>query len=235
MSNHALKGGIKGKPWLKILIITIIALTVICGLLWTNAVWGNPIRKHMAKSRCLDYFEEMYNEEFIIIEISYWPKLPGYVLALSPESDPHIQFTCNLNCETLCYSDEYGGALASRLLVAQISEILGPGYGNFDLHITASEDPFTGYGGENPDYFETDPCVRLTKNHQNLSILWVDPSLNRDEFEDIAEDIARLIESQLPVVNPNLQVTIAFYPDETYLVAHHEANYVLFSTFDSDE
>jgi hypothetical protein len=235
MINHASISGIKGKPWVRILVLTIIAITVICGLLWANAVWGNPIKKHMAKSKCLGYFEEMYNEEFIVIEISYWPKLPGYVLTLSPESDLQIQFTCNPNCETLCYSDEYGGALASRLLVKQISGILDPGYGDLDLHITASEDPFTSYGGENPDYFETDPHIRLTKNHQDLTITWVDPSLKSDDFAGIAEDIAGLIESQLPVINPNLQVTIAVYPDETNLVAIDKADYFLFSTVDSGE
>jgi hypothetical protein len=219
MKDPTVKRVLAEKPWVKIILIAIMTLTVLCALLWVNAVWGNPFRKQKAKSNCLDYYQDQYHQLFIVHEIDYSNKLPGYVLTLSPESNPQIQFTCNPNCETLCYSDEYGGALASRLLVKQISEILDPGYGDLDLHITASEDPFTSYGGENPDYFETDPHIRLTKNHQDLTITWVDPSLKSDDFAGIAEDIAGLIESQLPVINPNLQVTIAVYPDETNLVA----------------
>jgi hypothetical protein len=235
MKDPTVKRVLAEKPWVKIILIAIMTLTVLCALLWVNAVWGNPFRKQKAKSNCLDYYQDQYHQLFIVHEIDYSNKLPGYVLTLSPESNPQIQFTCNPNCETLCYSDEYGGALAARLLVKQISEILDPGYGDLDLHITASEDPFTSYGGENPDYFETDPHIRLTKNHQDLTITWVDPSLKSDDFAGIAEDIAGLIESQLPVINPNLQVTIAVYPDETNLVAIDKADYFLFSTVDSGE
>jgi hypothetical protein len=235
MNNHALKGGVVKKSWVKILLLTIIALTVICGLLWVNAVWGNPIRKQMAKSRCLDYYQNQYQQLFIVHEIEYSSKLPGYVLTLSPENDPQIQFTCNPNCDILCYSDEYGGVLASRLLVEEIQTMIDPSYAHLALQIKAAEDPYTEYGGENPDYFETDPRIRLTKNHQNLSIAWVDPSLNREDFEHIAEDITALIEAQLPIINPNLQVTIAVFADERDLVAYHEADFILFTTFDTDQ
>jgi hypothetical protein len=235
MTDHASKSGVAGKPWVKILVLTVIAITVICGLLWVNALWGNPIRKQLAKSNCLRYYQDHYHEPFIVHKIEFWNKLPGYVLTLSPENDPGTQFTCNPNCENLCYSDDYGGKLASLLLVEQIQAILAPSYAHLALQINAAEDPYTEYGAENPDYFETDPRIRLTKNHQNLSIAWVDPTLSQADFERIAEDISALIQSQLPVVNPNLQVMIEVYPDQTVLVTHIHANYVLFSTVDTDE
>jgi hypothetical protein len=214
MRDPTVKRVLAKKPWVKIILIAIMTLTVLCALLWVNAVWGNPIRKHMAKSNCLGYYQDQYHELFIVHEIDYSSKLPGYVLILSPESDPQIQFTCNPNCEPLCYSDEYGGVLASRLLVEQIRQILEPDYGGLAIQINASEDPFTWYEGENPDYFEKNPLIRLTKNHQNLSIAWVDPSLGKDDFEHLAEDIAGLIETHLPVINPDLQVTIAIFHDQ---------------------
>jgi hypothetical protein len=235
MKKKGINGNFAIKPWVKILILTMITLSVICGLLWTNTVWGNPIRKQMAKSNCLGYYQDQYHERFIVHEIDYSSKLPGYVLTLSPENDPHIQFTCNPNCDILCYSDEYGGKLASRILVEHIQAIIDPSYAHLALQINATEDPFTEFGGENPDYFETDPRIRLTKNHQNLSISWVDPTINKDDFESIAEDIVALIEFQLPVTNPDLQVMIEVYPDQTDLVAHIQANFFLFSTYYSDE
>jgi hypothetical protein len=230
MNNPALKGGFVGKPWVKTLALTIISITVICGLLWVNALWGNPIRKQVAKSNCLGYYQDQYHELFIVHEIDYSSKLPGYVLTLSPESDPQIQFICNPNCEPLCTTDDYGGKLASRILVEHIRAILELGYANLALQINASEDPFTEFGGENPDYFETDPRVRLTKNHQNLSITWVDPSLSKDDFESIAEDIAAKIEAQLPFINPNLHVNITVYPDGSRQVGRFTANSIYFPT-----
>ena len=117
MKIKALIGYLAGKRWVNILVMTIIALTVVGGLLWINAVWENPIRKQIAKSWCLGYYEDQYHELFIIHEIEYLNRLPGYVLTLSPESDPQIQFRCNPNCEPLCNTDEYGGKLASFLRV----------------------------------------------------------------------------------------------------------------------
>jgi hypothetical protein len=183
----------------------------------------------------MGYYQDQYQELFIVHEISYWPKLPGYILTLSPESNPHIQFICNPNCDTLCYTDDYGGKLASLLLIEYIRAILDPSYAHLALQINAAEDPFTEYSGENPDYFEMDPRIRLTKNHQNLSIAWVDPSINIIKFERIAEEIAALIETQLPIINPDLQVMMAVYPDQTHLVAHHQTNFFLFPTVDSGE
>ncbi|MBW6467080.1 MAG: hypothetical protein K0B06_11295 [Brevefilum sp.] len=189
----------------------------------------------MAKSRCLDYYQNQYHQLFSVHKIEYSSKLPGYVLTLSPENDPQIQFTCNPNCDILCYSDEYGGVLASRLLVEDIQAMIDPSYAHLALQMNAAEDPFTEYGGENPDYFETNPRIRLTKNHQNLSIAWVDPALSREDFDRIAEEIAALIETQLPIINPDLQVTIAVFADESDLVAHNEADFILFTTFDTDQ
>jgi hypothetical protein len=235
MNNHPNHSVFNRKPWLKILIIAIITLTVICGLLWVNAVWGNPIRKQMAKSRCLDYFQDQYHDLYIVHEIEYSSKLPGYVLTLSPEKDPQIQFTCNPNCDTLCYSDEYGGKLASLILVEHIKTILGPSYEHLALQISATEDPNTEFGGENPDYFETDPHIRLTKNHQNLSISWVDPYINRENFKRIAEDIAVLIETQLPVINPNLNINITIYLNSSRQVGQFTANTIHFPTANFEE
>lgn len=230
MKDPTVKRVLAKKPWVKIILIAIMTLTVLCALLWVNAVWGNPIRKQMAKSNCLGYYQDQYHELFIVHEIDYSSKLPGYVLTLSPESNPQIQFTCNPNCDILCYSDEYGGKLASRILVEHIQAIIDPSYAHLALQINATEDPFTEFGGENPDYFETDPRIRLTKNHQYLSITWVDPSLNRDDFERIAEDIAALIEARLPVINPNLHVNITVYPDESRQVSRFTANSIHFPT-----
>jgi hypothetical protein len=235
MNYHARKGGAAGKLWVKILLLTILAVTVICGLLWVNAVWGNPIRKQMAKSRCLDYYQNQYHQLFSVHEIEYSSKLPGYVLTLSPENDPQIQFTCNPNCDILCYSDEYGGVLASRLLVEDIQAIIDPSYAHLALQMNAAEDPFTEYGDENPDYFETNPRIRLTKNHQNLSIAWVDPALSQDDFDRIAEDIAALIEAQLPMINPDLHINIAVYPDASSQAARFSANTIHFPTVNIEE
>jgi len=235
MKDQSLKGILVEKPWVKILVLTTIVVTVMCSLLWINAVWGNPIRKQMAKSRCLGYYEDQYHEPFIVHEIDYWPKLSGYELTLSPESAPQIQFLCNPNCEPLCNTDAYGGKLASLLLVEQIKVILAPSYAHLALQIHATEDPYTVFGGENPDYFETDPHIRLTKNHQDLSLTWVDPNLNRDDFEHIAQDITGLIGSQLPVINPDLQVAIAVYPDITRQAARYEEFNLLFPTMSLEE
>jgi hypothetical protein len=235
MNKHASKGIWDGKSWLKIAIMTLCVLIVGFGFWVINTLFGNPIRKHMAKSNCLDYYQDQYHELFIVHEIDYSSKLPGYVLTLSPESNPHIQFTCNPNCDTLCYSDEYGGVLASRLLVEEIHQILEPQYGDLAILITAAEDPFTEYGGENPDYFETDPRIRLTKNHQNLSITWVDPSLSKDDFEHIAEDIAAKIEAQLPFINPNLDINITVYPDDSIQIGRFSAKSIHFPTMSIEE
>jgi hypothetical protein len=235
MKNQSLKGILVEKPWVKILVLTIITLTVLCGLFFVNVLWGNPIRKQTAKSRCLDYYQDQYQELFIVHENEYWNKLPGYVLTLSPESDPQIQFKCNPNCEPLCYTDEYGGKLASLLLVEQIRATLEPSYAHLALQVNAAEDPYTVFSGENPDYFETDPHIRLTKNHQDLNISWVDPTLAQNNFERIAEDIVGLIEAQLPVINPDLQITIAVFRDSTRQVTRYEQYALLFSTINLEE
>lgn len=216
------------------LIILFSTILIVILALMGNALWGNPIRKQMAKSSCLGYFREKYQEEFIIDEIAFSAKLPGYVLTLSPANDPHIQFTCNPNCDPICISDEYGGALASVLLVDQIEAMIEADYADLDFQISASEDPYTWYGGEFPDFFERDPHIRLTKNHQKVSIEWVDPSISRAGFDHMAEDIAGLIEAQLPVVNPNLQVHVRVYPDESQQIERYQADYFLFPTVKTD-
>lgn len=141
---------------------------------------------------------------------------------------------CNPNCEPLCNTDEYGGKLASLVLVEQIKAILEPSYAHLALRINATEDPYTLFGGENPNFFETDPLVRLTKNHQDLSITWVDPSIQSAEFDQIAENMTDLFTTQLPVVNPYLQVHIAVFPDASREEARFEAHHVLFTIHDPE-
>jgi len=135
----------------------------------------------------------------------------------------------------LCTSDEYGGKLASNLLVGHVHALLAPNFGDLVFEINASEDPGTYYGGEEPDFFERDPALRLMLNHQNLTISWVDPFIQEDEFTLIAQDLAGLLETQLPLRNPNLQVQIMVFDVEAQQVPRYEMDYFLFSTVNSGQ
>ncbi len=227
--------GKKGLLTRKAFQIIIILVLFICLALIANQIWGNPISKQIAKSTCLNYYQEKYHQDFAILEVEYWPKLPGYVLTLNPQSDPQIQFECNPNCEPICNTDAYAGKLASILIVEQVAQIIKSEYKELNLTISASEDPLTVYGGELPDYFESDPAIRLTKNHQDMNITWVDPSIKRDEFDHITEDMAGLINSQLPDNNPNLQVTISVYADASPKGVRFETHFHLFPTMNFQE
>ena len=217
------------QKWLLLIIGVII---VLLALLIGNALWGNPLWRSIAKIRCLSYFREKYDQDFLIDKVAFSFKIPGYLITLSPALDPQIKFTCNPNCEMLCTSDEYGGRLASNLMVGHVHTLLKAKYGDLVFEINASEDPSSYYGGEETDFFERDPARRLMMNHQNLRISWIDPFIQEDEFIHTARDLAGLLETQLPIRNPNLQVQIVLFDDVSMQVVRYEMDFFLFPTVD---
>lgn len=186
----------------------ILTVLVVAALFVVNMVSGNPISKAIAQKEYLEYFETTYGEEFTVYGSSYNAKIPDYIFEIGPESDKEVKFDTALY--GMGMTDEYGGILAAAKLARDIDGILQPGYGNLDYEVTTSEDPMVGYGGETPDYFETDPAVRVTRNHYLLEVIVPDGSVSESELQTIFEGIAKEIEAELPYETPNLQVNVRF-------------------------
>lgn len=188
--------------WVLLAVLGVGALFVI------NMFSGNPISRGNARKAYLEYFETTYGEDFTVYASTYNPKIPDYIFEMGPTRDSGVRFDTALY--GMGISDEYGGMLASAKLAEDIDSILKPGYGHLDYALVTGEDPMVGYGGENPDYFETDLAKRVTKNHYLLEIILPDGSVSKTELKTLFEEMAEEIESKLPYETPNLQVNVRF-------------------------
>lgn len=190
-------------------ILWFVLVVVLAGVLFViNMISGNPISRGITQKEYLQYFETTYGEAFTVYGSSYNPKIPDYIFEIGPESDKEVRFDTALY--GMGITDEYGGILAAEKLALDIDAILQPGYGDLDYEVTTSEDPMVGYGGEDPDYFETDPAVRVTRNHYLLEVIVPDGSMSEADLKTIFEEMAKEIEAELPYETPNLQVNVRF-------------------------
>lgn len=200
----------KKKIIISIIVIIAVIVFLFIGYL-LNSLLGNPINKKITQAKYLSYFENTYNEKFIVYKSEYNPKIPAYIFTVGPEKNKDIRFDTALYGMKI--SDEYGGLLASLKLSENISQMLNTKYGYLNLKVIAKEDPLTGYGNEMPDYFETDPDKRVLKNHYIVDIFWADEKINETEFRKISSGIINLIENKLPYKTPNLVLNISVKPD----------------------
>jgi hypothetical protein len=221
------------KKNVKIILTVFLAILAIAALWIINAFSGNPVSRMMAERQYLSYFENTYHQEFKVYGSEYNFKIPAYIFTLGPAEKPEIRF------DTAFYSmglaDEYGGILAAEKLSEDVSRLLEPVYGDLNYEIRAKEDPLTGYGGEVPDYFETDPSIRVLKNHYILEMRWMDPKADQAGVRQIAADAERQIETRLPYTTPNLIINAEAVPAEGAEPIRIEGRRFLFPTFENGE
>lgn len=221
------------KRKLKIILAVILAILAVAALWLINSISGNPVSKMLAKRQCLSYFEDAYHQEFEVYGSEYNFKIPAYIFTLGPAEKPEIRFDTALY--SMGITDEYGGILAAAKLSEDVSRLLEPTYGELGYEIRAKEDPLTGYGGEAPDYFETDPSIRVKKNHYILEIRWKDPKADQAGVRQIAEDIQRQIETRLSYTTPNLTVNAEVVPSEGEEPIRIEGSRLIFPTIENGE
>lgn len=211
-----------------------LAVVVLGALFVINMLSGNPISKANTRRAYLQYFETAYGEEFTVYGSSYNPKIPDYIFEIGPAGDKGVRFDTALY--GMGITDEYGGILAARKIAQDIDGLLKTAYGNLGYTVTATEDPMVGYGGENPDYFETDPAVRVTRNHYLLEVILPDGSASEAELKTIFDGMAKEIETKLPYETPNLQVNARFQSEKPAWEAESKEGrgniITLFSTID---
>lgn len=217
----------------KIILTVVLIFLAAGGLYIINLFSGNPVSKILAQKRCLDYFESTYQEDFTVYRSEYNFKIPAYIFEMGPASQPEVRFDTALYSMGL--SDEYGGILAAAKLSEDVSLLLAEGDGLRNLEVRAKEDPLTGYGGESPDYFETDPTIRVQKNHYILEVSWSETAADYAGVSDAALELERLIESQLPYVTPNLRVNVEVKTGEDTEPFRMEGYRLLFSTMKIQE
>lgn len=177
-------------------------------LLLMNIFMGNPISKMKAQRETIEYYENAYKEKFIVYNSEYNPLIPAYIFGLGPVNNKNIKFDTGLFCQEI--SDEYGGMLASLKISEDIGSILQKEYGYLKYEISAEEDPLASYAGESPDYFQTNPKLRVLKNHYNVVISLPDGIISETELREIAPGMVKKIETKLPYQTPNLRVYIKF-------------------------
>ena len=191
----------------KKIIISIILVIILSGaLLLINLFFGNPISKMIVQKEYLKYYETTYNQKFFVYDSEYNPLIPAYIFEIGPESIKGIKFKTSLYSQGI--TDEYGGILAASKLSKDLGSILQTEYGHLNYEISASEDPLIWNAVESADYFETDPNVRVLKNHYLLVISLADQKVNGSELKEISSRMVKTIETQLPYHTPNLKVNI---------------------------
>ena len=193
-------------------IIWVVLVVVLAGSLFViNMLSGNPISKRNAQRDYLQYFETAYGVEFMVYGSTYNPKIPAYIFEIGPEGSGEARF--NTALYSMGIADEYGGMLGAAKLSEDIDAVLQTGYGHLSYEVRAKEDPLVAYAGEEPDYFETDPVVRVTKNHYLVDVILPDGSMSEAELSIIEEGMARMVEARLPYETPNLQMDVRFQSD----------------------
>lgn len=216
-------------------IIWVVLVVLLAGSLFViNMLSGNPISRRNAQRDYLQYFETAYGEEFMVYESTFNPKIPAYIFEIGSESRNGTRFDTALY--SMGIADEYGGILAAAKLSEDIDAVLQTGYGHLTYEVLAREDPLVAYAGENPDYFETDPIVRVTRNHYLMEIILPDGSMSESELSIIEEGMARMVEARLPYETPNLQMDVRFQSDSPVWEAESKEGrgnlILLFSTTD---
>ena len=211
--------------------LAVVVITV--GVILLNSLFGNPISKLNAKKKYLGYFENTYHQTFAVYHSEYNPKIPAYIFEIGPESNKNIKFTTALY--SMGISDEYGGILAAANLSEDVTELLKSDFGTISFKVSAKENPLTGYAGESPDYFETNPEIRVQKNHYVLTISWSDSAPNSATLSKTASAMEDLIEQRLPYQTPNLVVDISVTPASDSKAVSFEDHRLLFSTADAQD
>jgi len=196
-------------------ILGIAAVVIFIGVLFVmNMFFGNPISKMKAEKETVQFFEETYNEEFVVYHSEFNPLIPAYVFKLGPMSSKDIKFDTGLFVQGI--TDEYGGILASIKLSQDVGTILKIEYQELNIDIIAREEPLVSYAGESADYFETNPNERVLKNHYNLVVLIEDGKISQADLDNKTIDMVKKIETGLPYKTPNLKVYIQFKSEELF-------------------
>jgi hypothetical protein len=175
----------------------------------SNSLAGNPVSRWLIQRETVKYYTETYQEAFTVYAGIYNFKIPGYVFEIGPVTNPDIRFSTALYSMEI--SDVYGGELASRILIQDVSNLISMDFEGVDFQISAQEDPLRSYFGQETDYFETDPENRILMNHFVLSIQWIDPDLTAGESALITDDIIERIENSKLQYMRNLDVRIQIY------------------------
>lgn len=178
---------------------------------------GNPISEAKARKECLEYYENAYHEKFTVYSSEYNLKLPPphYHFEMGPVNNKNIRFGTGGYCQGM--SDYYGGILASAMLTEDVTALLKPKYNHLHFSVSSEETPWAWSSGTAPDYFETNPSIRLKKNCFYTHITLPDAEMNESELTEIATNMAKDIENQLSYEPPNLQLFIVVNsskPDE---------------------
>jgi hypothetical protein len=192
----------KKNSWKRTLLLILLASLLILVLSIVNALQGNPISKALVRQRTLAYYEETYRESFTVYAGYYNFKIPAYVFEMGPDRDREIRFSTALY--TMGISDEYGGILGGALLAEDIQVIFGRHFPDQVFQIEAKEDPLTGYAKEEPDYFQTDPALRVRLNHYIVKVMWTAQTDEPENFQVIFDDMVVKIYEELPYTTPNL-------------------------------
>ena len=189
-----------------------IAIVVFGALFLINVYWGNPLSRMNAQSETVQYYAAAYKQEFKVYDSEYNPLIPAYIFELGPVNNSNIRFDTGLFCQGI--TDVYGGILSAKKLSQDIDEILQDEYDSLNYEISAAEDPLASYAGETADYFETNPNVRVLKNHYNLVIDISDGALTQSELATVSPIIVKKIKTMLPYQTPNLRIYFKYKSDQ---------------------
>ncbi len=192
---------VKRTRWKRVLAM-VIAVLLLFVLYVANALGGNPISKALVRNQVLKFYEEAYGEDFIVYAGGYNMKIPAYVFEIGPQQNEEIRFDTSLY--TMGISDVYGGILAGKLLADDIQKIIEREYPGVQFTIEAREDPLTSYPNEEPEYFQTDPVLRVRSNHFIVFIRWTAAEASPDAFRGILDEITNLVSDDLPYGSPHL-------------------------------
>ena len=76
----------------KIVLMIILILIALAIMFVSNVLFGNPISKGIAKKEVLSYFEDKYQEDFVIYSAKYNFLIPDYNITLGPVDHKEISF-----------------------------------------------------------------------------------------------------------------------------------------------
>lgn len=169
------------KKWTLRFFILILIIVLSISAYFYIGFAGNPFVMWSQQRAVLKIYEARYPESFIVTNTNYDYKRNEYEVKLSPKQNPEVEFTTTL--DEAKRIDLYGRIRSINYLRAEINEVLGSNYSDFEYTFNVFEDY------NSPGVMETDLKKRLSLNWYTVDFSFDVPVIKKDELDDLFTEI----------------------------------------------